>query len=73
MNGFRVPRARLASVRIRVLVMHGSKTDARLKHAAQAVASAVPGAQGRELAGQTHNVRPDVLTPAAVQFLTAPA
>ena len=73
MNGFRVPRARLASIRTPVLVMHGSKTDARLKHAAQAVASAVPAARHRELAGQTHNVRPDVLTPAAVQFLTTPA
>jgi pimeloyl-ACP methyl ester carboxylesterase len=73
MSGFRVPRARLAAVHTPVLVMHGSKTDARLKHAAHAVANAVPGAQHRELAGQTHNVRPDVLTPATVQFLTMPA
>jgi len=73
MSGFRVPRTRLASIRTPVLVMHGSKTDARLKHAAHAVASAVPGALHRELAGQTHNVRPAVLTPATLEFLMVPA
>jgi pimeloyl-ACP methyl ester carboxylesterase len=72
MNGFEVPAARLAGVRVRALVMHGSKTDARLARAAQAVAAAVPGAQHRTLAGQTHNVSPGVLTPALVEFLAAP-
>jgi pimeloyl-ACP methyl ester carboxylesterase len=72
MNGFRIPRARFASIGTPTLVMSGSKTDARLKDAARAVASAVPGARHRELAGQSHNVRPDVLAPAVVEFLTAP-
>lgn len=72
MTEFRVPRARFASIRVPVLVMNGAKTDPRLKQAARAIAEAIPGAQHRELAGQTHNVKPAVLTPAAVEFLTAP-
>ena len=52
--------------------MNGSKTDPRLKQAARAIAAVIPGAQHSELAGQTHNVKPDVLTPAVVEFLTAP-
>ena len=50
--------------------MNGSKTDPRLKDAARAIAETIPGAQHGELAGQTHNVKPAVLTPAVVEFLT---
>ena len=71
MTEFRIPRARFASIGTPVLVMNGSKTDPRLKEAARAIAAAIPGAQHRELTGQTHNVKPDVLTPAVVEFLTA--
>ena len=73
MTAFRVPRARFASIRVPALVMNGGKTDPRLKEAAQAIAKAVPAARHRELPGQTHNVKPDVLAPAVVEFLTAPA
>ena len=69
MREFKVPRARFASIKVPSLVMHGSKTDPRLKDAAHTVASVVPGAQHRELAGQTHNVNPDVLGQAATEFL----
>jgi pimeloyl-ACP methyl ester carboxylesterase len=69
MTAFRIPRLRFAEIKVPVLVMHGSKTDARLKDAATAIAQVVPHAQHRELAGQTHNVKPDVLTPAASAFL----
>ena len=72
MTEFRIPRARLASIATPTLVMNGAKTDPRLKGAARAIAETVAGAQHRELAGQTHNVKPDVLTPAVVEFLTAP-
>ena len=70
MSEFRIPRARFASIGVPVLVMNGSKTDPRLKDAARAIAEIIPGAQHRELTGQTHNVKPDVLTPAVVEFLT---
>lgn len=71
MTDFRIPRARFASIRIPTLVMNGSRTDSRLSQAARAIADAIPGAEHRELAGQTHNVKPGVLTPAVVQFLSA--
>jgi pimeloyl-ACP methyl ester carboxylesterase len=68
MTGFKVPRERLAAIRIPTLVMHGSKTDVRIQKAAKAVAEAVPQAQHRILAGQTHNVAPAVLAAAVVEF-----
>ena len=71
MTAFRIPRSRFASIGLPVLVMNGSKTDPRLKDAARAIAETIPGAQHHELAGQTHNVKPEVLTPAVVEFVTA--
>ena len=71
MTDFRIPRARLALIGVPALVINGAKTDPRLKAAARAIAAAIPGAPHNELAGQTHNVKPDVLTPAVVEFLTA--
>lgn len=70
MNEFEVPTQRLRSIRIPTLAMHGSKTQARLQKAAHAVAAAVPGAQHLTLEGQTHNVKPGVLTPAVLKFFT---
>ena len=69
MTGFRIPRSSFAFIRVPALVMNGSKTDQRLKDAARAIAAVIPGARHSELAGQTHNVKPDVLTPAVVEFL----
>ncbi len=69
MTQFRIPRARFAAIRVPTLVMNGSKTDARLRDAARAIAGVVPGAEYRELPKQTHNVQPSVLTPAVVEFL----
>ncbi len=71
MTAFRIPRGRFASIGVPVLVMNGAKTDQRLREAARAIADTVPAAHHRELAGQTHNVRPDVLAPAVVEFLAA--
>ena len=71
MTQFRIPRARFAAIRTPVLVMNGTKTDTRLKNAARSLADVIPGAQYRELAGQTHNVKPGVLAPAAVEFLAS--
>jgi len=73
MTSFRIPRARFASIGVPVLVINGSKTDLRLREVAQIIATAIPGARHRELAGQTHNVKPDVLAEAAVEFLATPA
>jgi pimeloyl-ACP methyl ester carboxylesterase len=72
MGDFTVPVRRLAEVKVPTLVMNGSKTDARLKRAASAVAGAIPGARSRTLARQTHNVSAAVLAPAVVDFLRSP-
>ena len=72
MGDFTVPARRLAQIRVPALVMHGSKTDARLVRAAGAVAAAIPGARSRTLDGQTHNVGAAVLAPVAAEFLRAP-
>jgi pimeloyl-ACP methyl ester carboxylesterase len=69
MSGFTIPRARFAAIAVPAIVMHGSKTDARLKHAAEETARIIPGASHRVLAGQTHNVKTDVLVPAVIEFL----
>jgi pimeloyl-ACP methyl ester carboxylesterase len=71
MNHFQIPTARFASIRVPTLAMHGGKTDVRLQKAARAVADAIPGARHVTLAGQTHNVKPDVLAPAVVEFFSA--
>jgi hypothetical protein len=72
MTGFRVPRARFASIARPALVLNGTKTDPRLKTAARVTAGVVPGARHDELPGQTHNVNPGVLADAARGFfLTA--
>ena len=73
MTAFRIPRARFASIGVPVLLMNGSKTDSRLRDAARTIADGIPAARHVELAGQTHNVKPDVLAPAVLEFLTAPA
>jgi pimeloyl-ACP methyl ester carboxylesterase len=71
MTDFRVPRARFATIRTPALVMNGGKTQERLREAARSLAGIIPGARYQELAGQTHNVRPGVLTPAVVEFLAS--
>ena len=69
MTDFRIPRVRFSSIRVSVLIMAGSKTQPRLREAAKAAAGVIPGAQYRELGGQTHNVDPAILAPAVATFL----
>jgi len=71
MSEFRIPLVRFATIRRPTLVMNGSKTDPRLRTAARAITEVVPGARYRELPGQTHNVKPQVLVPAVVEFASA--
>jgi pimeloyl-ACP methyl ester carboxylesterase len=71
MGDFTVPARRLGGITTPTLVMHGSKTDARLKRAAGAVAGAIAGARAKTLEGQTHNVSAAVLVPAVAEFLRA--
>lgn len=72
MGDWRVPVERAAQVRTPALVMYGSKTDERLKRAAKAVAAAIPGAELRELAGQTHNASAGAIAPELEEFFCRP-
>ena len=71
MGDFTVPTARLAKVAVPTLIMHGSKTDPRLKRAAGEVAGTFQQAQSLTLAGQNHNVDTSVLAQAVAEFLRA--
>jgi pimeloyl-ACP methyl ester carboxylesterase len=71
MGNFALPEARLASVRRPTLVIGGGKSEARLRTAVEAAAKAIPNAQLRTLPGQTHNVKPEVLTPVVTEFFAA--
>lgn len=68
MGDFSLPAARIASVRIPTLIMGGSKSQAVLQKAVQAVAQTLPQGTLRVLKGQTHNVNPDVLAPVLVEY-----
>jgi hypothetical protein len=59
---------RIASVTAPTLVIDGEMSDVRLRHAVQAVADALPNAQRRTLAGQTHDVSPEALAPVLEEF-----
>lgn len=68
MGDFTLPASRLKTVRVPTLAIGGGKSEARLQAAVDAVASVVPNSQRRTLAGQTHNVKPQVLTPVVTEF-----
>ncbi len=57
-----------ASVTIPTLVMDGGASEGWAHNSVQALAAALPNAQRRTLAGQTHNANPAVLAPALVEF-----
>jgi pimeloyl-ACP methyl ester carboxylesterase len=71
MGDFSLPAGRLKSVTTPTLAIGGEKSDARLRAAVTAVAEALPNSRRRELPGQTHNVKADVLTPVLVEFFAA--
>lgn len=73
MGDWSVPTARLSSIRVPTVAMYGEKTDPRLQKAARAVADAVPDAQQVALAGQSHDVKPEILTAALVRALAVRA
>lgn len=71
MNGFELPSARLARVRVPTLVVGGGKSPAALKAAVRAVGGAVPGAQVVEIPDQSHNIQGSALAPVVQRFAQA--
>ena len=71
MGNYSLPAARLKSVTVPTLVIGGTKSDARLRAAVEAVAQVLPDSRQRMLSGQTHNVKPEALVPVLTEFFAA--
>lgn len=64
-----IPSERAAGLAVPTLVMDGGASEFPFMHTtAVALAKAIPGAQHRTLGGQTHQVEPEALAPALVEF-----
>jgi pimeloyl-ACP methyl ester carboxylesterase len=61
----------MAAVNAPTLVIDGANSPPVMHHASQALAKGIPGAQYRSLAGQDHNIVPEVLAPVIVEFLVS--
>jgi hypothetical protein len=64
------PLKKWASVAVPVLVMDGGASPPWLRNAAQALVDIVPAASRRTLEDQTHQVAPEVLAPALIDFFS---
>ena len=60
----------LASITVPTLVLSGAESAPMLRRAAQSVADAVTAGEHRTLAGQTHDLVPEVLAPILREFYT---
>ncbi len=67
-EGHSLPTRLLSRVTSPTLVMHGGAGTQSMRDTAQAISKAVPNAQLRTLAGQTHGVRPKVIAPVLADF-----
>lgn len=69
-EGHPLPASLLSRLTTPTLVMHGGAGARSMRDAAQSIAEAIPGAQLRTLAGQTHGVRPKALAPVLEEFFS---
>ena len=66
----RVPLDEAAMVKMPAIVIDGGASPSVLRDAASAVAAAIPQAERRTLAEQTHDVSPDALAPVLIDFFS---
>jgi pimeloyl-ACP methyl ester carboxylesterase len=66
--GGALPRDLASELTIPVLVIAGDASPEPLRRAAARTATAIPAAELRVLAGQTHDVAPDALAPVLIDF-----
>ncbi len=69
-EGHALPAALLTRVRTPTLVMHGGAGSPAMRDAAKAISEAIPQAELRTLARQTHGVSPKVVAPVLEEFFT---
>lgn len=72
MDGFLVPKQRLAGVKAPTIVAHGDKTAPSLKIAATAAAEAVPGSRHRVVPKANHGIKPKAIAPELAAVFLAP-
>ncbi len=51
--------------------MNGTETYPFMPISAEALANAIPNAQHRVLTGQAHEVKPEAIAPALIEFFSA--
>jgi pimeloyl-ACP methyl ester carboxylesterase len=69
-QGHSLPAPLLSRIAVPTLVMHGGAGAPSMRNAAQAIRGAIPKAQLRTLAGQTHGVRPKAIGPLLEEFFS---
>jgi pimeloyl-ACP methyl ester carboxylesterase len=68
-----LPNRCAGSVRVPVLLMNGGASPAWAHEVTRALADAIPGAQTRILADQTHDAAAEAVAPALIEFFNSPA
>jgi len=68
-KGKPLPDGQWATVLAPTLAVDGGKSPAWMRNATQALAEALPNAEYRTLAGQTHMLKPEAIAPVLVEFL----
>ncbi|MGI5403076.1 hypothetical protein ACQEVG_27230 [Streptomyces sp. CA-135486] len=71
MGNGRVPVEQLRTIAQRVMVVDGGASPDWLRDTARAVSECLPRGRHQTLAGQTHEVAPQVLAPLLTEFFTA--
>jgi pimeloyl-ACP methyl ester carboxylesterase len=66
-----VPAARAAHIGMPALVMYGDASYPFMRVTAEALSTAIPHAELRDLEGQTHDVNPAALAPVLVEFFSS--
>jgi pimeloyl-ACP methyl ester carboxylesterase len=69
-EGHSLPAPLLSRIAAPTLVMHGGAGAPSMRDAAQAIREAIPKAQLRTVAGQTHGVRPKAIAPLLEEFFS---
>ena len=70
LDGGRLPRDLISTIAVPALVLAGGASPRGLRQAAKATADALPVAEHRTLDGQTHDVAPEALAPALIEFFS---
>lgn len=69
MQGFSIPLDKAASVKVPALIVSGEKSPVALRNAAKKLSEVLPTSKLSILKGQNHNVSPQAIAPAVIEYL----